>query len=367
MAVADFNGDGRPDVGLTYLWLPSGVSIPAYYTGTADGGLAPADDGGARTAEALLLGDFDGDGSIDWYSAGYDQAFAQGIAPGLTDEWSEADGPAASIASADFDHDGKLDVVSGPSLEVRYSTGPQLLPSDANTDLGEAQMGSGGPILAVSVRNEGGGVARDLRPVVEGDADDFSVDLDRCRGAVLVAGAQCWIYVHFRPTTTGDREADIGLVAPDSGIVREVPFVGTGVAAPDTQPEQPVQPVSTVVPGPNAVVRIPSLSPVNANRSTPVKVVRPGVPAVARTTLAALLGSGLRFTQTFGTAEPIAWTLELHGTVVARATRTVAVGRVTVTLKPTAAGKGLLRKRHPGTLTLRTRATLTRTTTVRLR
>lgn len=42
LATADVNGDGRLDVGVTYAWLEPWASTPALFTGTADGGLAPA-------------------------------------------------------------------------------------------------------------------------------------------------------------------------------------------------------------------------------------------------------------------------------------------------------------------------------------
>jgi hypothetical protein len=63
----------------------------------------------------------------------------------------------------------------------------------------------------------------------------------------------------------------------------------------------------------------------------------------------------------------VTWTLEYRGTVLARAKRTVAVGRTTITLKLTSAGKRLLLRRKPASLTLRTKGTLERVTTVKLR
>jgi hypothetical protein len=95
--------------------------------------------------------------------------------------------------------------------------------------------------------------------------------------------------------------------------------------------------------------------------------VRPGVPAFARPTLAGLRRSGLRVTQTLSTTETVTWTLEHRGTVLARTQRRFAGGRVTVTLKLTAAGKRVLARRKPASLTLRTKGTLERVATVRLR
>ncbi len=98
-----------------------------------------------------------------------------------------------------------------------------------------------------------------------------------------------------------------------------------------------------------------------------MRIVRPGVPALTRPTLAGLRRSGLRFTQTIGTAETVTWTLEHRGRVLARTRRGVTAGRVTVTLKLTKTGKRVLAKRKPKALTLRTKGTLERVTTVKLR
>ena len=94
--------------------------------------------------------------------------------------------------------------------------------------------------------------------------------------------------------------------------------------------------------------------------------MRPAAAKVTRPTLAAVRRAGLRFTQQFGTAERVTWTLEHRGTVLARARRTVTVGR-TSDAQATAAGKRVLGKRKPATLTLRTKGTLERVTTVRRR
>jgi hypothetical protein len=240
---------------------------------------------------------------------------------------------------------------------VRYSSGPQLVPSDANTDFGTAVSGG---MIAVPVRNEGGGVARHLTAVVDGDKDDFEVDLDTCRNAVLMVDGQCWMRVYFRPKSTGEHTADIGVVADDSAVVWTVTF--TGEAAPEPAPI-PTNPV--VIGHVGTVVRVRPLTGAPINRPAPL--VRPGAPAITRTTLAGLRRAGLRFTQQFGMAEQVTWTLESHGTVLARTQRAVAVGRTSVTLKLTSAGKRVLAQRKPKTLTLRTKGTLERVTTVKLR
>ena len=367
LATGDVNRDGRLDVGVTYQWLGSYPSNPGIFSGTADAGLTPV-AGGAAVADALVLADFDGDGALDRYTTGYQPAFAHGDGTFAWLPWAQSDEPGweEALAVADFDGDGKLDVASVHDYQravlVRYSTGPQLVPDDANTWFGEATIGGGG-MIAVPVRNEGGGIARNLELVVEGDEDDFDVDLDTCRGAVLAVDALCWMRVYFRPKALGERAADIGLVAEDSRLVWMVTFAGTGEPAPPEDP--PTQPVTRTDP--------PMFPPrtsgprTSMTKPAPVAAVRPGAPKLTRPTLAALRRSGLRFTQQFGTAERVTWTLEHRGTVLARTQRTVTVSRTSVTLKLTAAGKRVLAKRRPASLTLRTKGTLERVTTVRLR
>ncbi len=361
----DIDGDGRPDVAVSYETRYEGPDI---FRGTADAGLAPL-TGSGRWASALALADFDGDGAIDEYVTGYQPGFATGSGTfaWLASAESEQSSLESALAVADFDHDGKLDVASAASytgdVAVRYSTGPQLVPSDANTFLGEATIGYRGPLLAVPIMNEGGGVARDLEPVVEGDTDDFRIDMDTCRGAVLTVEENCWIYVHFEPKTTGDKAVDVGLVAPDSRILWTVTLDGTAKPAPQPEDDTPTGQqqlwigANTPQPRPRPVAPTPPR----------IAAVRPGTPSFTRPTLASLRRSGLRITQTFGTAERVTWTLESRGTVLARARRTVTVGRTTVTLKLTYAGKRVLAKRKPATLTLRAKGTLERVATVRLR
>lgn len=354
LATGDIDGDGLVDV------LTSVV-----FRGKADGGLEPL-AGTSAAFDALLLADFDGDGVMDRYTAGYSAAFAHGL-PGTfgVHGWAESEGAPhweQSLAAADFDGDELLDVASAePSsegLNVRYFTGPQLVPSDANTEF-NGSVGSRS-MLAVPVVNEGGGVARGLEAVVDGD-DAFEVDLHECQNAVLKVGEQCWMHVFFHPTASGEHTADVGVVAERSGSLWVVTFSGLARAVP------PFVPTPTPTPGAGTLL-FPR--PPRENPPPPVavmKAVRPGVPAFTRPTLAGLRRSGLRVTQTIGTAETVTWTLEHRGTVLARTQRKSAAGRVTVTLKLTPAGKRLLAKRKPASLTLRTKGTLERVATVKFR
>jgi hypothetical protein len=370
LAASDVNRDGRPDLSVVYDSLQWGAQTPGVFMGTADAGLAPV-PGGAQVGSALALAEFDGDGATDRYAVGYRSVFAHGAATGgwLAQAESEQAFSENDLATADFDHDGRLDVASvmnyPRAILIRYWSGPQLVPGDANTWFGDGTVNAGNAMYAVPVRNEGGGVARNLELVIEGDTDDFEVDLDTCRGAVLPVDGQCWINVYFRPKTLGDRAVDIGMVAEDSSIVWMVTFEGTGQPAPP--------PGDGGNPGPTTILLdrtqrpAPPTRPTRPTRPTPKAAVRPAAAKVTRSTLASLRRSGLRFTQQFGTAERVTWTLEHRGTVLARARRTVTVGRTSVTLKLTAAGKRVLGKRKPTTLTLRTKGTLERVTTVKLR
>ena len=359
LATGDVDGDGRTDVAVAYQ-IAHG-SPPGLFKGTSTGGLQPLTGGGVN-AEALLLADFDGDGGTDRYSARYSPAFAHGIAGAFSVHgWAQEDGDhhwERAVATADFDGDGMLDVVSArPALTVRTFTGPQLVPSDANTWLGQSTVGTtGGPMIAVPVRNQGGGVARDLEAVVDGDAD-FVVDLHECGDAVLAVGDQCWMRVWFRAQAVGERSADIGVVAENSGIV----WLGVGIDPPPAPAPTPTETTHGFRPPTPREAQQPT------PRTMPPKAVRPAAPTLKRTTLASLRRSGLRFQQSFGTAERVTWTLEHRGTVLARVRRTVTVGRVSVTLKLTATGKRVLAKRKPKSLTLRTKGTLDRVTTVKVR
>ena len=111
VAIADMNGDGRPDL-VTANWNGPSVSI---LLGQSDGTFGPKTDFPLQESPAVLVTrDFNGDGKIDVAVAGHSGVT---VLPGNGDgtlgtavTYPSANAP-TSFSVSDFNHDGKQDLV----------------------------------------------------------------------------------------------------------------------------------------------------------------------------------------------------------------------------------------------------------------
>lgn len=127
LVLADFNGDGKLDVAVANSGIssaPQGISYVSVLLGNGDGTFQPAvtyrTTGGGSAFVALAVGDFNGDGKPDLVTAnpstlpgGANVSVLLGNGDGTfqAPKNSIAGAPPQSVAVADFDGDGKLDVV----------------------------------------------------------------------------------------------------------------------------------------------------------------------------------------------------------------------------------------------------------------
>jgi hypothetical protein len=127
--VADFNGDGKADVAVTISLLQVGQRAVDVFLGKGDGTFnTPVPYASNSGAGFVIAGDFTGDGRTDLAfvdshtnslsvlpgnaNGTFQAAVSSPIAPG---------GPTGPISAADFNHDGKLDIVMASSIDSTLS------------------------------------------------------------------------------------------------------------------------------------------------------------------------------------------------------------------------------------------------------
>lgn len=354
LAWGDFDDDGFGDV------LTAGATLRVLYG--PDLGSTAVIPG--MSGSQVAVGDLDADGRQDVYVAQAEPPFyggsprpvflrnirgmsfvaAQGTPMSQYGEWRPT--------VLDFDHDGKLDVLTqgisavGTGLLLRFGLGPQLMPSPRQLEFDDQAVGTSSAARIVTFTNEGGGRATGIEPQIDLDGPDFAVDARNCTAATLEIGQSCTVSVRFVPTGGGLREAQVALFAADSDIAWTLEVAGRGFTRPPATPTPSATPIPTAT-----ATATPAPAP-----PAPLKLE---APATARVTLRGLLRNGLRVRQRLPVAGRVRWTLETAGrSVLATAVRSVEDARVvTVTLRLTARGRRVLERRQPRQLILRAKFT----------
>ena len=134
ITVGDFNGDGKPDLaGITVPSASSSSTTVSVLLGSGDGSFRPAPDSPMSVAGAfrsIAVADFNGDGKPDLAIVGNDNqtSTAQGVAevllnngagsftpapgsPITVPDWVYGGGGTVNLVTGDFDSDGKQDLV----------------------------------------------------------------------------------------------------------------------------------------------------------------------------------------------------------------------------------------------------------------
>jgi len=128
--VADFNGDGKPDVALS-----DQMGLVHILLGNGNGTLQASMDFVAGSPEGIVSGDFNGDGKIDLATANYGnndvsilngngdgtfraaRSYSVGNLPGSLESVS------TSLVLSDFNEDGKLDFATGLNNTLGFGNG----------------------------------------------------------------------------------------------------------------------------------------------------------------------------------------------------------------------------------------------------
>jgi len=246
IAVADFNGDGKLDLVVGYGLGGAGVSV---MLGLGDGTFKPRVDyatGVGVHPISLAVADVNNDGKLDVVAGGNGVAVLLGNGDGTFQpaEVSPANLIGSNgIAVGDFHRNGRLDIalaLGGPSVDIlSEETSVTVTPSalDFNSQL----VGVASTSQALTLTNTGvWPLAISSISVTGTNAGDFKTT-NTC-GAALQPLASCKISVVFTPSQSGPRSAT--LVIPD--VLNGTQSIGLGGIG--------------VVSGPNATLTPASLS-----------------------------------------------------------------------------------------------------------
>jgi hypothetical protein len=233
IATADLNGDGKLDLAVAN----GGVSV---LLGNGDGTFQPHLDVPTSSGEAIVVGDFNGDGIPDVATADvFSSIFSvligrgDGTFSGPWVFWAGGNSVPNSITAADFNGDGAQDIaVAGQEGIVTVLLNePAMAISYPRLDFGSQVVGTPSASLPITITNVGG-----TRLAISGlsAGADFT-ETNNCIGSLAVA-AHCTVNVTFTPSQTGSIAGALTVTDNNSGVagsVQTVTLSGTGALAPD--------------------------------------------------------------------------------------------------------------------------------------
>jgi hypothetical protein len=241
MTVADFNGDGYPDI----VVIDGAVDYPTFYVllNNGDGTFAPAVANVGTLGipyDTVTSGDFNGDGKIDlaFFTSDYclndclqiflgngDGTFQPPLRYGAQLNYSG--GFVGTLTVGDFNRDGMLDIASptgqGPFVFIQ-TPGPSPTIEEGSLNFGSEAVGSQTQAIGLALYDPGSYI---ITVNTASTTGDFQVPSNvQC----VMGGSEeeCGISVWFTPTEAGTRTGTLQINS--SGGTQYVSLVGTGTA-----------------------------------------------------------------------------------------------------------------------------------------
>jgi hypothetical protein len=232
---ADLNGDGKLDLvaanngsNTISVFLNKGngtfASAVAYSVGTLPFGISGADFYGNGEIDIAVVNE--GDDTVSVLPGKGDGTFN----PSSTLTFATGNEP-IGIAVADFNQDGRLDLVASNSEDNTISVllqVPSVTLSSASLAFGSQNIGSSSAPQAVVLSNNGSATLSISSIAVTGSSSSQFSQTNNCASS-LAAGSNCTISVTFSPTSMGTWSANLTITDNAPGSTQNVGLLGTGV------------------------------------------------------------------------------------------------------------------------------------------